>query len=968
MGDVSVSLLGGFAAAVDGVPVPDAAWRLKKARELVKLLALAPGHRLHREQVMDVLWRDREPAAAANNLHQAVYVARRALDGNAIVVREELLHLAADVDVDRLVVAAADARRARTPAAYRAALSLYGGELLPENRYDDWAEARRDELTELAEELADGAAVGPADPGGPSPLPVDASSFVGRDRELAELKALLRNTRLLTLAGTGGVGKTRLALELARSAERSYPGGAVLVELAAQEDARLVPDQVAAALDVQAPPGQELIDAVVEFLSPRSLLLVLDNCEHLLAETAGLADTLLRSAPALTILATSREPLRVPGEVVFRVPSLDIPDPEQKAEPRELMGYEAVRLFVERADRASGFVLDDENAVDVARICFRLDGLPLALELAAGRVGALGPSAIAGRLDDRFRVLRSVSHASPTRQQTLKSALQWSHDLLEPDERILFRRLAMFAGGFELGAVESVCAWGEVDRSGIADVLARLVEKSLVAADEGSSRERRYRLLETVRVYARERLDEAAETYALAQRHANWALALAEQERGSPRLDREAANLRVGLDTLLDRRPNGALRLCVALWRFWLRRIELHEAQRRFDEALAAAPERTALRAQALLGAAAIDFRSGALSRGLPLAEQSRALASEIGDARAECRALQFLGEFGLASDAADVGMPWLERALELARREGFAAAEAICVYSVGVAHWSLGDLPRAEQLVARSIELFGPLAGSPERILSPVNIAEIRRSPPGGRPRLRIVFEDTLQPFAEISCDTAISYILANQAGIASARGDLRRARALLDESAARFEDAGYEPGKAAVLVRRAYLELAEGALATAREHLEQALELRRAQSDRRGLGLVLAGLGLIDTAAGEYASADRLLAEARELFRRAGDRWGLGSTLWRTADLAFARGNVDDAEVALLEARAVLGATGRERWIANTVVGLAEIALLRGDLQRACALFADARDRYATRDDALGVAEVEERLRGLC
>ena len=206
VGDVSVSLLGGFTAAVDGGPVPERAWRLKKARELVKLLALAPGHRLHREQVMDVLWRDRAPAAAANNLHQAVYVARRALDGNAIVIREDLLHLAADVDVDRLELAAADARRARTPAAYRAALSLYGGELLPENRYDDWAEGRRDELSELAAELADGAAFGSAEAARLPALPVDASSFVGRERELTELKALLRGTRLLTLAGPGGVG------------------------------------------------------------------------------------------------------------------------------------------------------------------------------------------------------------------------------------------------------------------------------------------------------------------------------------------------------------------------------------------------------------------------------------------------------------------------------------------------------------------------------------------------------------------------------------------------------------------------------------------------------------------------------------------------------------------------------------------------------------------------------------------
>ena len=238
--------------------MPEAAWRLKKARELVKLLALAPGHRLHREQAMDVLWRDRAPAAAANNLHQAVHVARRALDADAIEVRDEVLLLAADVDVDRFELAAADARRAGTPAAYRAALALYGGELLPENRYDDWAEARRDELAELAAELADElAALGPAAERRSGSRPTRARSSVA-SRELAELKALLQRTRLLTLAGTGGAGKTRLALELARAAEPSYPAGAALVELAALADPRLVPDAVAAALDVRALSGQEL--------------------------------------------------------------------------------------------------------------------------------------------------------------------------------------------------------------------------------------------------------------------------------------------------------------------------------------------------------------------------------------------------------------------------------------------------------------------------------------------------------------------------------------------------------------------------------------------------------------------------------------------------------------------------------------------------------------------------------------
>lgn len=966
MGAASVTLLGGFAAAVDGVPVADSAWRLKKARELVKLLALAPGHRLHREQVMDLLWGERAPAAAANNLNQAVYVARRALDAEAIEVRDEVLVLIADVDVDRFTVAAAAARHTRTAGAYRAALALYGGELLPENRYDDWAAERRDELAELAGELeAELAAVAADGADRLQPLPLEVSSFIGRERELAELKVLVRSTRLLTLAGTGGAGKTRLALELARDVVGSYPDGAAFVELADLADAALVPGAVATALDVHGLAGHDPVDAVVEFVAQRSLLLVVDNCEHLLAAAAALADTLLRSAPRLTILATSREPLRVPGEVVFRVPSLDIPDPDRPLEPSELLRYEAMRLFVERASAAApGFVLDEQNVMDVARICFRLDGLPLALELAAGRSGALGPAAIAERLDAQFRVLGTANHASPTRQQTLSATLQWSHELLEPDERMLFRRLAVFAGGFELDAVERVCAGELVDGPGIADVLARLVEKSLVAVEDGASRVRRYRLLETVRLYARERLDEASESAMLAERHARWMLELAEQERGSPRLDRDAANLRVALGATLKSAPDDALRFCVALWPFWMRRIDLDEAQRRFDAALAATTQCTALRANALLRAAAIDFRSGELFRGRQLAEESLAVASEIGDAYARWRALQFLGEFGLVSDAPGEAMPRFEQGLELARSEGFAPEVAIGVYSLGVSHWILGDGHRADELVSESAKLLGALAGSPELIISPINIAEVRTSATDGGLGLRVVLADTLQPFFEISCDAALGYVLANRAGLVSARGEVEQARELLWESAWRFEESGDERGKAAVLVRRAYLDLAEGDVVAARQALEAALELRREQHDRRGVGLVLAGLGLIGTAAADYEGAARQLAEAREMFRRAGDRWGLTVTLWRTADLAFARGCLDDAEAALREARAALVKTRRERWIATTLAGLAEVALLRGDRERACALFAEARNRYAARHDALGVKEVEKRL----
>jgi predicted ATPase len=690
---------------------------------------------------------------------------------------------------------------------------------------------------------------------------------------------------------------------------------------------------------------------------------VLDNCEHVLGAAASVADLLLRSAPGISIVATSREPLHVQGETVFRVPSLALPDPERPVEPGELLGYESIRLFVERAGAAApGFVLEERNAREVVRICYRLDGLPLAIELAAARLGALGADAIAERLDDRFRLLRAGSHSAPTRQQTLEATLEWSHELLADDERTLLRRLAIFAGGFDLAAVEAVCSGDGLDRREVADVLARLVEKSLVAADD-RVRDRRYRLLETVRLYAGDRLEEAGESARLAGSHADWALDLAERQRDDPRLDREAANLQAALDTLLAVDPPAALRLCVSLWPFWLRRIDLEEGHRRLAEALAAVPEWTETREAALLAASALDLRAGRLERAEVAIAECRTIAEEIGDARAHWLALHFLGGIAISRDDSPAAVEAFEQALDLARREGFAGATALGVYSLGVARWRLGDLEGVEQLVAESIQEFERLADSAELIPTPISVVDIRRGASGLGPRR--VFEDTLQPFVEIPCSAAVGYVLANQAQIARERGHFDRSRKLLDESIALLRREHDRRGESDSLIRKAHLELATGDLDAARSAFEQALDLRRRLRDRRGIGMALSGLGLVDAASGDHDRAEELLAEARELFRRAGDRWGLTGALWNTADVAVGRGDLDTAVEALEEALAVQREAGRDLWIAQTLTHLAEAALAADEAERAQGLLVEARDIYAAKGDALGLAEVESRLR---
>jgi predicted ATPase/predicted negative regulator of RcsB-dependent stress response len=691
---------------------------------------------------------------------------------------------------------------------------------------------------------------------------------------------------------------------------------------------------------------------------------VLDNCEHLIGAAAALVDSLLRGAPRLAVLATSREPLRVPGEVVFRVPSLGIPDPEREEEPEELLRYEAVRLFVERARSVSpGFALDAETAPCVARICHRLDGLPLALELAAARVDALTPAVLAGRLDDRFRLLRAGSRAAPTRQQTLEATLDWSHDLLPADERTLLRRLAVFAGSFALDAAEEVCSVDGLEPDQVALLLAELVEKSLVVSEDRHGL-RRYRLLETIRSYAAARLAEAGERSAVAARQAAWLVELIdgldEQLTG---LETEQGNLRVALETLLETDPEAALRLSAAVWPFWLRRIELPEARHWLGESLERAQGVSPERIRALLGHAAIEFRSGDTGFGLAKVEEALELARRLGDPALEWLTFHFRAAVEIAADDGVSATSFYEPALALAREHGLAAAEAVSAYSLGAAAWVAGDVEEAELRCAESYALFGALEDVDEPVPALVNVAEMLRPDPA-TPGLRLAFEETLQPFADISSRVAAGYVLINWANVVRSAGDDRRARSLLEDGLAHFEGIGSDQGRADAWARLANVELSDGRLEEAAELFERARRLREQVGDRRGVALALVGLGQVATRRNEYERATALLQEALDTFRRAGDRWGLASTLWRIADLELARDRPDAAEQKLEEALGVVDETRRLRWQAVTRANLAELALRRGDERRARALLERALADFEAHGDTRWVEHVRGRL----
>jgi predicted ATPase len=411
-------------------------------------------------------------------------------------------------------------------------------------------------------------------------LPAPRSRFVGRERELKEVKRALAMTRLLTLTGAGGSGKMRLALEVGRDLVGAYPDGVWLVELAPLWEGKLVAHAVAKALGVPEQPGRSLTDALVDALHEERVLVVLNNCEHLIEEAARLIDVLLGLCPRLRILATSREALNVEGEVVWRVHTLAVPDSGRPPAPEELRRYDAVRLFVERARlRLPDFEPTPQNAGALVQICRRLEGMPLAIELAAARVGMLSLEQISGRLEDSLKLLTGGNRTATLRQRTLRGALDWSHELLSEEERGLFRRLSAFARGWTLEAAEAVGAADGIEEEDILDLLSNLVDKSLVVTEAEAPDEVRYRMLEAVRQYAREQLEESEEAEAIRRRYASFYLALAkdaepgltgaQQQAWADRLETEHDNMRAALSWSLANEPQRALQLAETLARFW---------------------------------------------------------------------------------------------------------------------------------------------------------------------------------------------------------------------------------------------------------------------------------------------------------------------------------------------------------------------------------------------------------------
>jgi predicted ATPase/DNA-binding SARP family transcriptional activator len=785
-----VQLLGSFAVWVDGRLVEEGQWQRRKVSRLVKLLALAERHSMHREQIQARLWPDFDASSASQNLHHTLYRARRALElglgrraqPRFLQFRNEMIILArpADVEIDLELFEDASATALCTSDAERCrrAIALHTGELLPDERYEDWAIERADraratlirllrrigalerecgslepaiealqravgieplneeaqgELLELlglagrrhqaiahyerlcamykrelnttpdprtveayravlSGEIAPAVRVdvptGSATAlcAGPALLPTPVSRFVGREAEIAELLRLLARERLVTLLGPGGVGKTRLAIEVARTLDGVE--SAWLVQLGHHHDPCLVAGALVASMKLSPPLGVPLTDVLASALQDSNALLMLDTCEHVRSGVAALAAELLERCSTLRIIATSRQPLGLFGEVLWRVPPLSVPGIDASFHTGEIARSEAVRLFVDRCRAFQpGFELRPDNAQHVAEVCRRLEGIPLAMELASARVRVVTVSQLAARLDACLPLLVGGSDAAARRHRTLRSTIEWSHDLLSDPARVALRRLATFSGGWTLEAAESVACDTDLPPERVLDALTELVDQSLVHAEpeDGSSR---YSMLDTVREFAMERLHGAGEVEATRDHHLEYFLALAETMPGErlpanaiqtgwlDRLTRDHGNLASALEwALVQRRDRErGVRLAHALRWYLMQRGRFEEGQRWLEPILldpAQIPSR--LLAHTTLTLALFTWRQGSYQRALTLTmsalPQFRELDDPWGLALATCLAgmvKQLLGDV-------ETGVALTEESLERYRALGDA-------------------------------------------------------------------------------------------------------------------------------------------------------------------------------------------------------------------------------------------------------------------------------------------------------
>ncbi len=737
-------------------------------------------------------------------------------------------------------------------------------------------------------------------------LPTQLTSFVGREKELADVKRLLHNTRMLTLLGPGGTGKTRLSIQAASEMLDQYPDGVWFVELASILDPLLVPQTTAVAIGLRLEPQRPAIDMLCHYLHEKKILIVLDNCEHLVDACARMADRILHAALHTRILASSREALGIGGEVTYRVPSLELPDPSKLPTVESLSQYEAVKLFIDRAMSAvPTFTVTNSNAPAVAQVCYQLDGIPLAIELAAAKIRVLSVEQIAKRLDNRFRLLTGSSRSVLERHQTLRAAIDWSYNLLSDAEQVLFQKLSIFIGGWTLEAAEFVCEGGGVKSDDVLNLLEQLVNKSLVIAAE-VRQEARYHMLETLRQYAREKLFESEGSEDIRDMHLSYFVKLAAQ--AEPELYRshqvfwmnklgdDLDNLRGALEWALTADAESGLRLIVASQSFWGARGELHELGGWLAQLLERYTEFDSLRARALVIYGEAVGQGKDLIEAKKIAEQSLQISRATADKSTEAESLGSLGIITAFLGDQRVGVSMIEQSLAIYRSLGNKLGQANCIAWLTVNN---DDLERSKVYLVESLRLYrelGHLSGIARTLADLANTAIWQEDFSAALPWL----EEAAMLYETLGNQGGQAWIWGLSGRLAYWQGDYEKARACAEEYAKLNEKVGDILDAAWARVSIAYVFLRQGDYERAKEMFS--LSIGEFQKVNSSIGVVFAieGVASLHVNQGRSERAGRLFVWADAMREKIGDHRPPVEQASVERDLAAIRDKLDAAEFA--------------------------------------------------------------------